>query len=132
MCIFLSTSLSIATLLAKPMSTPTLSSMSPQELEFEIQRGGRFVVYQYCVSLLVVTFRRNSPVKFLRAGENATVQGLPFTLLTLVLGWWGIPWGLIYTPQIIYKNLNGGTDITAAVLDRTQQPAASSVARPIF
>lgn len=115
------------------MSTPTLSSMSPQELEFEIQRGGRFVVYQYCISLLVVTFRRNSPVKFLRAGENATVQGLPFTLLTLVLGWWGIPWGLIYTPQIIYKNLNGGTDITAAVLNRTQQPTApSSVARPIF
>jgi hypothetical protein len=114
------------------MSTPAISSMSPQELEFEIQRGGRFVVYQYCVSLLVVTFRRNSPVKFLRAGENATVKGLPFTLLTLVLGWWGIPWGLIYTPQIIYKNLNGGTDITAAVLNRTQQPAASSVAHPIF
>jgi hypothetical protein len=114
------------------MSTPTLASMSPQELEFEIQRGGRFVVYQYCVSLLVVTFRRNAPVKFLRAGESATVKGLPFTLLTLAFGWWGFPWGFIYTPQVIYKNLKGGTDITAAALKRTQQPAASPVAQPIF
>jgi hypothetical protein len=114
-------------------ATAPTTGMSPQELAFEIQRGGRFIVYQYCVSLLVVTFRRNSPVKFLRAGESATVKGLPFTLLTLVLGWWGIPWGFIYTPQVLYKNLKGGTDITAAVLNRTQQqPATSSVARPIF
>ena len=113
------------------MSTLTISSMSPQELEFEIQRGGHFVVYQYCVSLLVVTFKRNSPVKFIRAGENATVKGLPFTLLTLVLGWWGIPWGFIYTPQILYKNLKGGFDITAAVLHpKPQQP--DNVARAVF
>ena len=112
----------------------SLSELSPQELTFEIQRGGRIVVYQYCISLLVITFRRNSPAQFIRAGENATVKGLPYTLLTFVLGWWGFPWGFIYTPQVLYKNLNGGTYITAAVLQRTQpqQPVDTSVARTIF
>jgi hypothetical protein len=105
-------------------ATNSISRISPQELAFEIQRGGRFVVYQYCVSLLLVTFRRNSPVRFIRAGENATVKGLPFTFLTLVFGWWGIPWGFIYTPMVLYKNLKGGTDVTAGVLQRTQQPIA--------
>ena len=104
--------------------------MTPDELTFEIQRGGRFIVYQYCISLLVVTFRRNSSVQFVRAGENATVKGLPFTFLTLLLGWWGIPWGLIYTPQILYKNLNGGTDVTAAMLNR--KPPQDNVARAAF
>ncbi|SRR6266702_471935 len=114
------------------MAIDGTSGMSPQEITFEIQRGGRFVVYQYCVSLLIVTFKRNSPVKFIRAGESATAKGLPFTLLTAVFGWWGIPWGFIYTPQVLYKNLKGGTDITAAVLKRTQEPAAPPVARAAF
>jgi len=113
------------------MPATTNFGMSSEELAFEIQRGGRFVVYQYCVSLLVVTFKRNSPVKFIRAGESATAKGLPFTLLTLVLGWWGIPWGFIYTPQVIYKNLNGGIDVTAALLNqKPKQP--DNVARAAF
>jgi hypothetical protein len=113
------------------MPAATNFGMSSDELAFEIQRGGRFVVYQYCISLLVVTFRRNSPVKFIRAGESATTKGLPFTLLTLVFGWWGIPWGFIYTPQVIYKNLKGGTDVTAALLKpKPRQP--DNVARAAF
>ena len=101
-----------------------VSSMSPHEIAFEIQRGGRFVVYQYCISLLIISFKRNSSVKFIRAGENAALKGLPFTLLSLVLGWWGIPWGFIYTPQVIYKNLKGGADVTSIILNRTQNSAS--------
>ena len=100
-----------------------VSSMSPNEIAFEIQRGARFVVYQYCISLVVITFRRNTSVKFIGAGENAALKGLPFTLLTLVLGWWGIPWGFIYTPQVLYKNLKGGTDVTSVILNRVQNSA---------
>ena len=98
------------------------AGMSAGEIAFEVNRGGRFVVYQYCVSALIMTFKRNSSVQFVRAGESATVKGLPFTLLSLVLGWWGIPWGFIYTPQVIYKNLKGGVDVTSYVLRLTQGP----------
>lgn len=61
------------------------------EVDFEIQRGARFVLFQYCISIIVLTFRRASDFYFLRQGESALTRGLPFTLLSLVAGWWGIP-----------------------------------------
>ena len=30
------------------------------------------------------------------------------SLITLLLGWWGIPWGPIRTVQALYINLRGG------------------------
>jgi hypothetical protein len=96
------------------------AGMSPRELEFEINRGGRFVVFQYCVSALVITFKRPTSVYFIKAGESAAAKSLPYTLLSLALGWWGFPWGFVYTPQVIYKNLKGGTDVTQAILARKQ------------
>lgn len=86
--------------------------MSSPEILFEIERGGRFVVYQYVISVVFVTFRRNSPIRFVRSGESAVMKGMPFTVLTFLLGWWGFPWGLIRTPQTLFKNLSGGEDIT--------------------
>jgi hypothetical protein len=76
-------------------------------------------------------FRRPSDIYFLRQGENAAVKGLPFTLL-LVAGWWGIPWGPIYTIQSVYNNSCGGKDVTQAVVNSlraqaTPAPAASPI-----
>lgn len=70
--------------------------MNGEQLYDEIHRGGRFVVYQYAVSLLVITFRRGSDIYFIKAGKSAVAQGLPYTFLSLLLGWWGFPWGIIY------------------------------------
>ena len=94
------------------------------QVEFEIQRGAKFVVFNYCISIIVLTFRRSSSIYFIKPGENAIVKGLPFTLLSLVAGWWGIPWGPIYTIQSIYKNCQGGTDVTQKVLPSVSKPAA--------
>jgi hypothetical protein len=47
--------------------------------------------------------------------ENPVVKGLPFTRVWLVAGWWGIPWGPIYTVQSNYNNSRGGKDVTQAV-----------------
>ncbi|MCI0552954.1 MAG: hypothetical protein L0287_18540 [Anaerolineae bacterium] len=85
-------------------------------LQQELQQGGKFVMYQYCISLLIITFRRSSNIYFIRHEDNAVVKGLPFTLLSLVLGWWGIPWGPIYTIQSIWVNFSGGKDVTQEVL----------------
>jgi hypothetical protein len=60
--------------------------MKQGELEFEIQRGAKFVLFQYCISAVVITFLRPSDIYFLGPGENAAVKGLPFTLLSLVAG----------------------------------------------
>ena len=96
------------------------------ELGQELQQGGKFVIYQYCISILILTFRRSSNVYFIRHEEKAVVKGLPFTFLSLVLGWWGIPWGPIYTVQSIWVNFKGGRDVTkevvASMMTATQQP----------
>jgi hypothetical protein len=44
-------------------------------------------------------------------------------LQTLVLGWWGVPWGLIYTPMVLIGNLCGGKNLTEAVMDDFLQKA---------
>ena len=95
---------------------------STAQLQQEIQQGAKFVMYQYCISLLVVTFKRWSKIYFISHDQNAMVKGLPFTLLTLVLGWWGLPWGPIYTIQTLWINLRGGKDLTKDI--------ASSMASP--
>jgi len=93
-----------------------LASMTPSQIAMEVQHGARFVVYQYCVSVVVITFRRSSPPQFVPAGESPAKAGLPWTLLTALVGWWGIPFGLIWTPMAIYKNAKGGIDVTRQVL----------------
>jgi hypothetical protein len=89
---------------------------SSGHLQQELQQGGKFVMYQYCISLLIITFRRSSNIYFISHEDNAVVKGLPFTLLSLVLGWWGIPWGPIFTIQAIWVNFSGGKDVTQEVL----------------
>ena len=89
-----------------------IEGMSPQELVFELQRGGKFVCYQWCVSALIITFKRFSDIHFIRAGESRQMKGLQWTLLSLVAGWWGIPWGPIWTIQALVVNLKGGEDLT--------------------
>ena len=82
----------------------------------EIGRGGRFVVFLYAISLLIITFRRSTSVRFVRAGETVGADAWGPTLLTLVTGWWGIPWGPIYSVQSIFQNAMGGKDVTEALL----------------
>jgi len=91
-----------------------IDGMSPQEIGFEINRGGKFVRYRYCVSLLVITFFRGTDVHFVRANESRLVKALPWILTTLVAGWWGIPWGPIRSIHSLWINFQGGEDLTAA------------------
>jgi hypothetical protein len=89
-----------------------IEGMNPQQLANELQSGAKFVQYQYCVSVLIMTFKRGTDIYFLRADESPVVKGLTWTLLTLLAGWWGIPWGPIYTVQSLWVNLKGGHDVT--------------------
>lgn len=74
-------------------------------------------MYYYCISLLVITFRRGSDVHFIRAGESSVAKGWLWSLLTVLMGWWGIPWGPIYTVQSLAVNLRGGKDVTAEMVN---------------
>ena len=75
-----------------------------------------FVVYQYVVSLGLVSFKRSSGVKMIPAGGSRFLPGLPYTLVSLMAGWWGIPWGPLWTIETILRNLGGGIDVSDAVM----------------
>jgi hypothetical protein len=89
---------------------------SDAEINQALNEGAKFVVFEYCISILIMTFKRSSDIYFVKAGESTLAQSLPFTLLTFFLGWWGIPWGPIYTIGSLYTNLSGGKDVTTEVL----------------
>jgi hypothetical protein len=103
-----------------------IDNLTLDEVERELEAGGCFVFYEYCISLVVVTLRRPTDVYFLRANDTGLLRGVPFTLVSLFLGWWGIPWGLIYTPLTIFTNLNGGQDVTPEVWALLQSPTQNS------
>ncbi len=99
-----------------------IERMASDQLKFEIERGGRFVLFQYCISLLVVTLKRSSSIYLIRAGESRLPKILGFSAISLVLGWWGIPWGPIFTVGTVVTNLLGGKDVTSEVLAAVVQP----------
>jgi hypothetical protein len=99
------------------MSINGLENMTGEQLNAEIARGGRFVYFQYCISLLIITLKRPSGIYFLRAGESAFGKSIGFTAISLVLGWWGFPWGPIYTIMALVNNFGGGKDVTAEVMN---------------
>ena len=92
-----------------------VKGLSRADLERELAAGARYVFYEYCISLIVVTLRRPSAVYFLRGGSRGVLRGLPYVLLSLLLGWWGVPWGFLYTPLALLTNLTGGCDVTDQV-----------------
>lgn len=92
-----------------------IEGMSQDQLRYELARGGRFIVFRYCISVIIITFRRISPAYFIKAGESHVGPSVRYSLISCFLGWWGIPWGLIFTPEAILKNLVGGVDVTGAV-----------------
>ena len=74
----------------------------PVTLQTEIVR------YEAAVSVLYVSSRFSSP--FLLVGrDNTALWQYGMSVLALLIGWWGIPWGPIFTIQALRNNLRGGT-----------------------
>jgi hypothetical protein len=98
------------------MKIKNIDGLSAEDLQKEEGRGGRFIYYAFTISLIVVTFKRTSGVYLIRSGESSVAKGLPFTIISLLFGWWGIPFGPKYTLQSIRTNLHGGKDVTEEVM----------------
>ncbi len=71
------------------MKITAIDGLSHEQVRQLINDGGWFVVYQYCISILILTFRRSSDVFLIRKGESAASRNALFTGTSLLLGWWG-------------------------------------------
>jgi hypothetical protein len=93
-----------------------INGLSYAQIQEEINRGGSFRVYPYVISIAIMTFRPNSDIFFVRAGESTKGNSAKYGILTFLLGWWGIPWGPIYTVGALYQNFSGGKNVTDEVM----------------
>ena len=98
------------------MRIKNIDGLSADDLQQEVSKGGRFVYYPFIISLIVFTFKRTSGVYLVRAGQNKINKGIPFILISMLFGWWGIPFGPKYALQSIRTNLNGGKNVTDEVM----------------
>ena len=98
------------------MKIKNIDGLSADALEREVVQGGRFVYFPYVISLIVFTFKRTSNVYLIRKGENILVKSIPFSLLSFLFGWWGLPFGPKFTFQSLRTNFNGGKEVTDEVM----------------
>ncbi len=104
------------------LDTNRIQSMSIAELHAEIDRGGRFVVFEYRISFCVATFGGWSRVYFLREGESTASASRLYNILSLLFGWWAWPVGILHTLAAISLNLGGGKDVTVDVMEKLGIP----------
>ncbi len=95
---------------------PGTAGKSVRQIVNEVAAGGRFVVFQYAFSLIVITFRRSSPMVYLAPGQSGVGSAFGWSLIPLFFGWWGIPWGPIYSIGALWRNSAGGVDVTEPIL----------------
>jgi hypothetical protein len=105
-----------------------IEGMSVDHVRDEVNRGGRLVIYTYCVSILVMTFKRPAGIRLIKAGHSTAAGSWPWIVVSLLFGWWGIPWGPIYTIETIYRNLCGGIDVTDDFMRQIAPPVAPTAA----
>lgn len=91
-------------------------SLFPEEIRTRVAAGARLVRFEFCLSLIVVTIRQQSGLYLTESWQERYLRGLWYSLIALILGPWGVPWGLIWTPRAVWVNLTGGVDETDAIL----------------
>lgn len=92
--------------------------MTTAELKQKVAAGAKFVYFEYTVSIVVATFKRPTDIYFIDAHESAAKHSWHLSTLTGIMGWWGIPWGPIYTIGTFVTNFGGGKDVTAEVMGK--------------
>jgi hypothetical protein len=75
----------------------------------------RVTRYAVAISLLVVSFTVRSGLYIV--GHHATaLVATAFTVISLIFGWWGVPWGPVFTVRAVWRNVRGGAMRTIADL----------------
>ena len=97
------------------MTMEEASKLSVAELNQELANGARFVQFSYTISLVLITFKRYSKVFFIRDNDNMSDVRWKYTLINTFLGWWGIPFGPIYTIWSYVENAKG-KDVTNEII----------------
>jgi hypothetical protein len=94
-----------------------IENLSVQDLQDEVAAGAKFVIYTYCFSIVVMSFKRGTDIYFVKSNESRFAKSLPWFFISLLFGWWGLPWGIIYSIGCIGTCIQGGKDVTNEVMN---------------
>ncbi|MCU0435404.1 MAG: hypothetical protein MUC87_18245 [Bacteroidia bacterium] len=109
----------------KKFSLKKTNGHTLEQIHAEINAGGKFVTYGYCISVVAFTYRLISSPHFIKAGETNSKYRSKYNLLSLIFGWWGFPWGPIHTIEMVRVNMKtGGVDITDEIMEKDKFPAS--------
>ena len=97
-----------------------------------VDNGARFVRFSVCYSYIFFTSRVETDIFLVRSYPSALWVGARYTLMTLLLGWWGIPFGPIHTIKALATNFRGGEDVTGFVPNELQNKDVSFMANRGF
>lgn len=100
--------------------------MTIAQVEEDVLRGGRFLMFSWNFSVLIMSFRRASPLTYVRSDQWVGPRALLWTIPSFFVGWWGIPWGIVFTIQSFYRNSVGGHDVTSEVMQSLVGPQRAS------
>lgn len=103
------------------MLIKNIEGLSVSQIKELVNKGGKFVIFPYTISFVIMTLKRSSDIYFIREDENSFKYSYSYVLLNFFIGWWGLPWGPIYTIGALYNHFIGGKDITQAVLSELIQ-----------
>jgi hypothetical protein len=92
-------------------------NLSVKELEHLVNSGCRFISFTYCISIIfAVTLRRFSPAILIIDRRVFNKNKFKYNLLTILFGWWGFPWGPIFSVRALNVNRKGGIDVTDDIM----------------
>jgi len=87
------------------------------QLKQKIDNGAEFVCFQYCISLVfAITLKRFSSAILIESKDEIGGYRRKYNWLSLIFGWWGIPWGPFYTISSLRLNKKGGIDMTEDIM----------------
>ncbi len=88
------------------------------------------VRYETCFSIVFMTMRNKTPM-FLKDSAPARKSQITASILSYLFGWWGIPFGLIFTPVVVANNIRSADkmaveDVIKRFTDTTYNPPTES------
>jgi len=83
-------------------------------LAYDIDHGVRFVAYRFAIGAFRISFLGTSAAKRIEPGQSRRLRGLPYSLVSLIFGWWSLV-GPIFTIRSLVTNWRGGFDLTQLV-----------------
>jgi len=71
----------------------------------------RYVIFYRVISIIFMSYK--TPIQGIYCSDCASNISLKNSAITWTLGWWGFPWGILWSIQVLFTNLFGGQSLYA-------------------